>query len=248
MVNERIPPDADGHEQDEYGMFDGTPHRLLRALPISRLAVAAAALGVVAGGGVAVVALRPSGNYGSAPPPAVVPVIGPRNASAVNTAGAGAPSPSPSATSASPQPSPSPKLTRASASPSPTRLAPTGYEGDSSANILADGTYIGSCSGCPDGTKVRHVGGGSTLTFPDVKASVAGSYMLTIAYADGDATGGRDAIVTVDGAAVDVFFTSNGDWNSAQTLTLTVHLNRGLNSIEFGNPKAMGPDIAEIVI
>jgi hypothetical protein len=137
---------------------------------------------------------------------------------------------------------------RALASPSPSRLAPTAYEGDSSANILADGTYIGPCSGCPDGTKVRHVGGGSTLTFPNVKASVAGSYTLTIAYADGDASGGRDAVVTVDGVAVDVYFTSNGQWNTAQTLTLTVHLNSGLNSVEFGNPKAMGPDIAEIVI
>lgn len=122
------------------------------------------------------------------------------------------------------------------------------YEGDSPANILAGGAFVGACSGCPDGTKVRYIGNTGTLTFPDVKASVAGSYTLTISYANGDASGGRDAIVTVDSAAVDVFFTSNGQWNTAQTLTLTVHLNSGMNSIEFGNPRTLGPDIAEIVI
>lgn len=229
--------------------FQYPPRRLLRGVPLSRLASAAALLVAVVGGVIAVGILGHTGNSRGTPPPAVVPVIGPTNPATLPTSnGAFGPSPSPSATSVSATPSAPASTIRVSAAPSPTRLAPTAYEGDSPANILADGTYIGPCSGCPDGTKVRHVGGGSTLTFPNVKASVAGSYTLTIAYADGDASGGRDAIVTVDSASVDVFFTSDGQWNTAQTLTLTVHLNSGLNSIEFGNPKAMGPDIAEIVI
>jgi hypothetical protein len=205
-------------------------------------------LGAVVGGIVAADVLRHSSTTTGSPPPAVVPVIGPTSPPIAITPFPGAITATASATSHSPRPRASAHRTHVSASPTPSRLAPKAYEGDSSAAVLANGTYIGPCSGCPDGTKVRHLGDGSTLTFPHVEASVDGDYTLTIAYADGDASAGRDAIVTVDGAPVDVFFDSNGQWNTAQTITMTVHLTAGENSIEFSNPNAMGPDIAEIVV
>jgi hypothetical protein len=96
--------------------------------------------------------------------------------------------------------------------------------------------------------KIRFLGEGGTLTFPDVRASAAGDYTMKIVFTEGDTSGGRDALVTVDGSDTSVYFAGNGDWNSPQTLTLTVHLAAGQNSIEFSNPANVAPDIAEIVI
>jgi hypothetical protein len=212
---------------------------------------AAAVLGAVVGGIVAVAVLRPSGSSNGTPPPAVVPVIGPTDATAASTANSAGPSgPSPTATSASPRPS-SP-VTRtpvgASQSPAPSPLPPRAYEGDASTNILAGGARAGWCGACPDGAKIRFLGEGGTLTFPDVNASVAGDYVMKIVFTEGDTNGGRNAVVSVDGTDSSAYFVGNGDWNTPQTLTMTVHLAAGQNSIEFSNPANVAPDIAEIVI
>lgn len=246
--SKRNSPDADGFDQGRGTMFEYSPPRLLGTVMRSRLIVGAAVIAGLSVGGAAIAVVRHSPHPVGSPPPAVVPVVDPTNALVAPVALSPTLTPTASATPASPRPNASARRSRVSASPAPTRLAPKAYEGDSSAAVLANGTYIGPCSGCPDGTKVRHLGDGSTLTFPDVEATVDGDYTLTIAYADGDASAGRDAIVTVDGTAVDVFFASNGQWNTAQTITMTVHLAVGENSIQFSNPNAMGPDIAEIVI
>lgn len=210
----------------------------------------ATVLGAVAGAVVAFGFLDRPVNSGAAPPPAYVPVIGPTNAPAATASDSAMSTPSATATSASPRPSASASATRKSPSPSPapSRLAPRTYAGDASANILDGGARVGDCSACPDGTKIRFIGNGGTLTFPNVGASVAGSYTLTIAYTEGDTSGGRDAIVSVDGTDADEYFNGNGDWNSVQTLTMTVHLAAGDNSIEFSNPRAQAPDIVEITV
>lgn len=208
-------------------------------------------LGAVVGGIVAFGVLRPSGSSNGNPPPAVVPVIGPTDATAANTVnGAGLPSPSPTPSSASPRPSRSATRTPANASQSPAAspLPPQGYEGDASANVLAGGARAGWCGACPDGMKIRFLGEGGTLTFPDVAASVTGDYTMKVVFTEGDTSGGRNAVVSVDGTDLNAYFAGNGDWNTPQTLTMTVHLAAGQNSIEFSNPANVAPDIAEIVI
>lgn len=251
--SKRISPGADGPGQGRGGQFEYSRPRLFGGITLSRLTAAAAILGAVVGGVVAFGVLRPSGSGSGngAPPPAVVPVIGPTNGSAATTV-TGAGLPSPSATPTSPSPQPSSSVTRtpvgASQSPAASPLPPRAYEGDASGTVLAGGARAGWCGACPDGMKIRFLGEGGTLTFPDVAASVAGDYTMKIVFTEGDTSGGRTAVVSVDGADASVYFVGNGDWNSPQTLTLTIHLAAGRNSVEFSNPANVAPDIAEIVV
>ena len=71
---------------------------------------------------------------------------------------------------------------------------------------------------------------------------------MKIVFTDGDSSGGRNAVVSVDGRDTDVYFVGDGDWNSPQTLTMTVYLTAGRNTVEFSNPANVAPDIAEIVV
>jgi len=124
----------------------------------------------------------------------------------------------------------------------------TVYEADASANVLAGGAAVSSCSACLDGNKVGYIGDGGTIAFPDVTKSAAGSYTLTIYYVDGDA--GRNADVSVNGTASAVSFTGtdNSNWDTVQTKTVTVSLNAGTNTIAFANPGAYAPDLDHIVV
>jgi chitodextrinase len=124
----------------------------------------------------------------------------------------------------------------------------TVYEADSSVSTLAGGAVVQSCSACLDGHKVGYIGNGGTLTFNQVTASSAGSRTLTIYYVDGDA--GRSVTLTVNGTATTVAFhgTNDGNWNVVQSLTVTVNLNSGSNTIEFSNPSGYAPDIDHITV
>ena len=124
----------------------------------------------------------------------------------------------------------------------------TVYEGDASANTLADGAVVQNCSACLDGKDVGYIGEGGTLTFPDITESAAGSHTMTVYYVDGDA--GRSAVITVNGTPTTVSFTGtdNSNWDYVQTLTIAVSLNAGTNTIEFSNPGAWAPDIDHIVV
>jgi fibronectin type 3 domain-containing protein len=124
----------------------------------------------------------------------------------------------------------------------------TVYEADASANVLAGGAVVSSCSACLDGNKVGYIGEGGTLTLPDVTETAAGSHTLTVYYVDGDA--GRSAVINVNGAASTVSFTgtNNGNWDTVQSKTVTVALNAGTNTIEFSDPSAYAPDIDHIVV
>src|SRR5690349_17310169 len=76
--------------------------------------------------------------------------------------------------------------------------ATTSYEAESSANTLAGGARVGTCSGCSGGHKVRFVGNGGTLQFNGVTASAAGSATVTITYLTGTA---RSASLSVNGGS-----------------------------------------------
>jgi hypothetical protein len=123
------------------------------------------------------------------------------------------------------------------------------YYSSSSSNTLAGGAMVQNCSGCSNGKTVGYIGNGSgTLTFPNISASTAGNYTLTISYEDGDA--GRSATLTVNGASQTLNFTglNNNNWVTPQTLTVTVTLKAGNNTIEFSNASAYAPDIDMLVV
>ena len=117
------------------------------------------------------------------------------------------------------------------------------YEAESSANTLAGGAVVVSCSACSGGQKVGNIGNGGTLQFNHVNVSNAGTYIMTISYVDGDA--GRSAQVSVNGGPNQTlnFAGYNGNWNTVQTTTVPVILTTGNNTILFSNASAWAPDI-----
>jgi hypothetical protein len=125
---------------------------------------------------------------------------------------------------------------------------PTAYAASASTNTLAGSATVYSCSGCPGGQKVGYLGNGGTLTYPDVNVPVAGTYLMTVSYVDGDT--GRVSIVTVNGTQIilPTDGTGDNDWSDVQTVTVPVTLNAGTNTIEFSNPDNYSADVSQIAL
>lgn len=125
---------------------------------------------------------------------------------------------------------------------------PTVYPAAASTNTLGGGATVYSCSGCPGGQKVGYLGGGGTLTYPDVSVPAAGTYLMTLTYVDGDT--GRVSIVTVNGKAftLPTDGTGDNDWADAQSVTVPVTLQAGQNTIEFSNPDNYSADVSQIAL
>jgi RHS repeat-associated protein len=88
----------------------------------------------------------------------------------------------------------------------------TSYEAESSANTMAAGAGVQSCSACSGGKEVSWIGrqpngNAGTLQFNGITVSTAGTYPVTIYYVDGDA--GRSAQLTVNGASTAITETTN---------------------------------------
>jgi Alpha galactosidase A/Alpha galactosidase C-terminal beta sandwich domain/DUF5010 C-terminal domain len=136
------------------------------------------------------------------------------------------------------------------ATPTPTPTGgSTSYEAESSANTLGGRAVVVACTVCSGGAKVGNVGKGGTLQFNTVQVSSSGTHTLTISYIDGDA--GRTAQMSINGgAATTVTFhgTNDGNWNVLQSLTISVQLNSGNNTILFSNASASGPDFDRITV
>ncbi len=114
--------------------------------------------------------------------------------------------------------------------------------------MLTGGAQIAGCSGCSGGQKIGDIGGSGLLTFPDISVARTGTYLMTVAYVDGDSS--RDAIVSVNGSPIQLptWGSNDNDWNSTQTVTIPVPLNAGTNSISFGNPTDFVADIDKITV
>ena len=131
----------------------------------------------------------------------------------------------------------------------PAAAGPASYEAESSANTVGGGAGIASCSACSGGEKVGYIGGTGYLTFNDITAPRAGTYLMQVSYVDGDS--GRPGLVTVDGGTpFDLFLpgTNDNNWDAVQTATVPVQLNAGANTIEFGNPAANVYDVDKIAV
>jgi non-reducing end alpha-L-arabinofuranosidase len=123
------------------------------------------------------------------------------------------------------------------------------YEAESSANTLGGRAVVVACTVCSGGLKVGNVGKGGTLQFNNIQVSSSGTHTLTFSYIDGDA--GRTAQMSINGgAATTVTFhgTNNGNWNALQSMTISVQLKAGSNTILFSNASAAAPDFDRITV
>jgi hypothetical protein len=126
--------------------------------------------------------------------------------------------------------------------------ATTSYEAEASNNAIAGGARVANCSACSGGKKVGFVGNNSgTLQFNGVSASAAGSAQVTIAYTNGGAT--RTAQLSVNGGSSSTLsFGNTGSFNTPGTLTTTVNLRAGSNTLKFGNSNGWAPDFDKITV
>ncbi|WP_327657122.1 fibronectin type III domain-containing protein [Streptomyces sp. NBC_00483] len=125
---------------------------------------------------------------------------------------------------------------------------PTTYEAESPGNTLAGGAAAVSCAGCSGGKRVGKLGTGGTVTFTGVTAPRDGTYLMKVAFLDGDS--GRKALVKVNGSSFELPVGGNNesDWNTPNTITVPVELQAGQNTVEFGNPGAAAYDIDNITL
>ncbi|GAA4245082.1 carbohydrate-binding protein [Dactylosporangium darangshiense] len=122
------------------------------------------------------------------------------------------------------------------------------YEAESSANTLAGQARVRTSAGASGGAFVGYVGGGSanTLRFNNVTASAAGTRTVRLYYASGEA---RSVTLTVNGTAGPTVSTpSTGGWDTVGSVTLSVTLRAGANTIQLGNAGGWAPDIDRIVV
>src|SRR5207248_8530136 len=81
-----------------------------------------------------------------------------------------------------------------------------------------------------------------------VTVASTGRYAVAIAYGDGSTTG-RQAVVSVNGGpGQTIQFTPTGGFSTPGTMTVTLTLTAGTNTIQFGNPTAYAPDFDKITV
>jgi hypothetical protein len=110
------------------------------------------------------------------------------------------------------------------------------------------------------GSDVGYIGDGSgnTLTFTGVQAPAAGTYRVTVSYADDDRAGTGNyntnlldrafTVTTPAGTNETVYARNTYSWDQFDTVEVTVQLNAGSNTITFGNPSYYAPNIDKITV
>jgi uncharacterized protein YkwD len=124
---------------------------------------------------------------------------------------------------------------------------PSVYEAEASTSTLAGGARVGSCSACSGGKKVGWIGANrGVLTFTNVRADAAGPATVTITYAT---RARRSAQLSVNGAQPTALaFNGTGSYTRPGTVTVTVTLTAGANTLRFSNPTGWAPDLDKIQV
>jgi hypothetical protein len=137
---------------------------------------------------------------------------------------------------------------RGAATPSAlTPVPPTSYEAED--GLLGGDTRIRNVADASGGQVVTHVGdkAANTVTLNGISVPVAGTYQLTVSYIAGD--GSRAANLSVNGGTPQsIDFDRTANWSTVGSLTLTVALQTGANSLQFGNPQSKAPDLDMITV
>jgi hypothetical protein len=109
---------------------------------------------------------------------------------------------------------------------------------------------VAACGPCSGGNKVGYVGNNSgTLQFNGISVSTAGTHTVTIYYTNGGAS--RTAFLSVNGGAgTSNSYPATGGWSTVGSITISVTLNAGSNTLKFYNPNSSSwaPDFDRIVV
>jgi hypothetical protein len=121
----------------------------------------------------------------------------------------------------------------------------TSYEAESA--VLGGSAAIASCPACSGGAKVGDLGlgAGNTVTFNQVFAPRAGTYLMQV---DSMTIGLRSYLYSVNGGSFQTLNCGGGSFLLPASTTVPVSLQKGLNTIQFGNPTSYPPDLDRIVI
>lgn len=130
-------------------------------------------------------------------------------------------------------------------------VAPASFEAEASGNTLSGGIRVVGCVNCSGDERVGWLGDGSnnTLQFNNINVAAAGTYNLTIAYTNGDSST-RSASISVNGGSATTLsnFTPTATSDTLNTITTSVTLQAGNNTILFGNSIAWGPDFDRVTL
>ena len=119
------------------------------------------------------------------------------------------------------------------------------YEAEDSANTLSGGAHVIDCRRCSGGSRVTAVGLLGGLTFTGVMAERTGATRMAVTYWSAEA---RTAQVSVNGGIAAAIAFPATRANRPGTLRITASLQDGVNTVEFGNPLGVAPDIDKLVI
>jgi uncharacterized protein YkwD len=122
----------------------------------------------------------------------------------------------------------------------------TTYEAEAATNALTGGAHVAACRRCSGGNRVTGVGLLGELTFTGVASERAGATKLAVTYTSAEI---RTAQIRVNGSvATAVSFPATRGEGRTGTLRIVVTLKSGDNTLAFGNPTGVAPDIDKLVI
>jgi hypothetical protein len=126
---------------------------------------------------------------------------------------------------------------------------PVRYEAEASTSTLTGNAGISGCTLCSGGAKIGNIGGDATVTLNNITVPTTGTYLVKIAYTDGDTS--RQSMLTVNGA--DTYWVNysglgDNDWGTPQVTYLPMKLTAGANSIKVSNPTGYIADIDWITV
>jgi hypothetical protein len=121
----------------------------------------------------------------------------------------------------------------------------TSYEAESA--VLSGTAVVAKCQACSGGAKVGglSLGPHNTVTFENVQVPRAGTYLMRV---DSLTEGLRSFLYTVHGGPFQTLNSGGGSFFLPSSTTVPVHLEAGINSIQFGSPTSYAPDLDRIVI
>ncbi|MGH9772413.1 MAG: alpha-galactosidase D [Candidatus Acidiferrales bacterium] len=112
---------------------------------------------------------------------------------------------------------------------------------------LSGTAAIADCPACSNGEKVGNLGRGpeNTVTFNNVNVPRDGEYLMQV---DSMTIGLRSYLYRVNGGPYQTLNCGGGSFLLPASTTVPVHLQKGVNSIQFGSPVSYPPDLDRIVI
>ncbi|MEV6270649.1 CBM35 domain-containing protein [Kribbella sp. NPDC051936] len=126
---------------------------------------------------------------------------------------------------------------------------PVRYEAEAPGSTLTGDASVSGCTACSGGSKIGNIGYSSTVTLNGITVPATGTYLVKIAYTDGDTS--RQSMLTVNGADsywVNYHGLGDNDWGTPQVTYLPMKLTAGANSIKVSNPNGYIADIDWITV